>query len=147
MIKISFLLTFLVAVLIAVSMPTKSEPTNCQIVGWERPTTYVGGADLPADRPIGYRIYFSTDPQPTKANATKIVDVTGPNSTSVAIPAEVLAVDGLHYVRGTAYNMGPDGELHSPWSTTSPFLSWAGKCYYVETPGSTTNLKLSSPTQ
>ena len=146
MIKIAFFLVLLVAVLFAVSLPVKADPVFCDSIFWQRPTTYATGDALPADKPDGYIAYFSTDPQPITANAAKVVDVTGPNSTQTPIPAEF--PDGPYYVRMTAYIDDQEhGRLESDWSNTVFFSKVVGKCNAPGTPGSGTGLKLSFPGQ
>ena len=146
MIKISALLLLLTAVLLAVSFPSKADPVFCDSIFWAKPTTYSTGDALPADKPDGYLVYFSVDPQPVTANAVKVVDVTGPNSTQTPIPTEF--ADGPYYVRATAYIDSQDhGRLESDWSTTVFFSKVAAKCNAPDTPGTATGLKLSFPGQ
>ena len=121
-----------------------SDPVNCNSVSWKRPDTYVTGEQMPPDRPIGYILYFSSDPQPSTGNASKIVDVVGPNSVQSQIPTELN--DGLWYVRGTAYNVSAEGgKFESDYTNTAPFFLAGAKCYAPDTPSGATQLNLSFP--
>ena len=144
MTKLALLVVLLTTIMVAVSLPTKADPTNCSTVSWKRPGTYVTGEPMPADKPMGYKMYFSSDPAPTKANS-RIEKVEGANNTSIAIPAsELNGGNGLFFVRGTAYNLDAEGkELESNWTAnTVPFFLSAGTCFAPDTPSESSDLNL-----
>ena len=110
-----------------VSAVAFADPADLKITKllWERPTKYENGRTMPADRPIGYFMYFSKNPKPDSSNSTKVIEIVGPNNTQLQLPENL--PDGTIYVRGTAYNLDEEkNKLESDWSDSINFLSADG---------------------
>ena len=131
MIRIVFLLIFLGAVLVAVSLPAKADPTVLELTGnlcWQNPTKNVDGTDYTDRKAI--KIYCSLNPEPADSNTTP-VSVTDNGlinaTTEVCYSANNLALpEGMVYCRITALDTS-DNE--SQWSNTVNFTNASGKLY------------------
>ncbi len=120
----------------------RADPSTCSKIAWDRPTTYVNGDALPENLPAGYKWFFSTEQEPTKENSKDVVLIDGAKTVQADIPIAKLG-DGTFYVRGTAFNQGKDGPLHSPWSNVvGPFVLQGGICYVQNLPGAPGTLRL-----